>query len=222
MKIIDISTEIGPEMAVYKDRDEKRPLFETVRDFNQGSVYETRLQMDLHTGTHIDMPLHMIDGGPDSGFWHEGRIFSRCTVLDFSNLNIDAVTEQDLKSRETVLKPCFDLYAKDRSILLKTRNSLQKNFDFSFVYLHKSGAAYLADKEVAGVGIDALGIEREQPGHETHKTLLNSGIWILEGLRLAEVPEGDYILILMPLKIKGVEALPARAVLVPPESISFA
>ncbi len=222
MKIYDISMEISPGMAVYKNRDEKKPVFETVRDFSQGSVYETRLQMDLHTGTHIDMPLHMVDGGPDSGFWHKGRIFSRCTVLDFSHLDIDAVTGQNLKSRETALQPCFDLFAKGRSILLKTRNSMQESFDFAFVYLHESGAAYLADKEIAGVGIDALGIERDQPGHETHKRLLNSGIWILEGLRLAEVPEGDYILALMPLKIKGVEALPARAILLPPDSMDLA
>jgi len=40
-------------------------------------------------------------------------------------------------------------------------------------------------------------------------------MWILEGLRLQEVPEGQYILNVMPLKISGVEALPARAVLLP-------
>ena len=222
MKIYDISMEISPEMAVYKDRDEKRPVFETLRDFGQGSVYETRLQFDLHTGTHIDMPLHMIEGSPDSAFWHAGRFFSRCTVLDFLSPEIDAVKAQDLEAKEKALTPLFDPFAAGRSVLLKTRNSFQQAFDFSFVYLHQSGAAYLAGRDLAGVGIDALGIERDQPGHETHKALLKAGIWILEGLRLAEVPEGDYILVLMPLKVKGVEALPARAVLIPPTSMNLA
>lgn len=211
--------EISPDMAVYKNRDEKKPVFETVRDFSQGSVYETRLQMDLHTGTHIDMPLHMVDGGPDSEFWHMGRAFSRCTVLDFSGFDADAVEARDLKAKEEALKPLFDPFTAGRSVLLKTQNSFKDDFDCSFVYLHQSGATYLAGKGIAGVGIDALGIERDQPGHETHKALLKAEIWILEGLRLAEVPEGDYILALIPLKVKGVEALPARAILLPSDSM---
>ena len=66
---------------------------------------------------------------------------------------------------------------------------------------------------IIGVGIDSLGIERSQPGHETHKTLLGNSIMILEGLRLKEVVEGKYILIAAPLNIPGVEASPVRAFL---------
>ena len=59
-----------------------------------------------------------------------------------------------------------------------------------------------------------MGIERDQPGHPTHKTLLNSGVLILEGLRLKDVAEGEYFLIAAPLKIRGVEAAPVRALLI--------
>ena len=67
-------------------------------------------------------------------------------------------------------------------------------------------------KEIKGVGIDALGIERNQT--PTHKLLLGAGIIIIEGLRLKDVPEGEYFLIALPLKIKDVEAAPTRAILV--------
>ena len=82
-----------------------------------------------------------------------------------------------------------------------------------FIYLAESGARYLVDKGVRGVGIDALGIERNQLGHPTHKLLLANGIYILEGLRLKEVKEGSYTLIAAPLNIIGVEASPVRALL---------
>jgi arylformamidase len=59
--------------------------------------------------------------------------------------------------------------------LLKTANSAQQHFDFSFIFLDASGAEYLAKKNIAGVGIDALGIERDQEGHPTHRALLQKG-----------------------------------------------
>ena len=62
MKIYDISKEISKDMMVYKDREEKRPQLKVVRDFSTGSVYESIITMDLHTGTHMDAPLHMLEG----------------------------------------------------------------------------------------------------------------------------------------------------------------
>ena len=62
MTIIDISMPIHVDMPVYKNREEKRPSIQVLRDFSSGSVYESRLSIEMHTGTHIDAPLHMIDG----------------------------------------------------------------------------------------------------------------------------------------------------------------
>lgn len=208
-------------MAVYKNRDEKKPAIEVVRDFSSGNAYETRLQMDMHTGTHLDMPLHMLPGGAASEYWHSGRFFSRCSVLDFSGFQQEALSSKDFMKKGEELGPELQLFKAGQSLLLKTGNSFSDRFDFSFTYLDREGAKYLAERNLAGVGIDALGIERDQPGHDTHKTLLGNGIWILEGLRLAEVPEGEYILALLPLNIKGVEALPVRAVLLPAGSLAI-
>lgn len=218
MILYDISMTIKPDMTVYKNKVGKKPKIDTTQDFNDGHSYESRIALDLHTGTHIDMPLHMIPGGADSDSWPLTGIFSACMVLDFSDLAVEAITEVDLKLKEKLIDKEHRAVGLGKTILLKTRNSLQDGFDFDFVYLTASGSSYLARRKLAGVGIDALGIERNQPDHQTHKTLLGAEMWILEGLRLREVPEGQYILNLMPLKISGVEALPARAVLLP-ESI---
>ena len=116
----------------------------------------------------------------------------------------DRITKQDLIHKNI---------ERGDFVLFKTRNSLTDISDVSFVFLEISGADYLKEKEVSGVGTDGLGIERSQSGHETHKILLGNGIPIIEGLRLKDVAEGEYILCALPLKLQGVDGSPTRAVL---------
>ncbi len=222
MVLHDISMTITENMPVYKEEKARKTVITVTRDFESSSAYESRLEMDMHTGTHIDMPLHFIPGGAASEQWDIDGMFTRCTVLDFTDLTADVITKGDLELKEREMKDEGPVFARDRTVLLKTKNSLKEGFDFSFVYLDKTGAAYLAEKRIAGVGTDALGIERNQPDHETHKTLLGARIWIVEGLRLGEVPQGSYILAVLPLKVKGAEAVPARAVLLASGSMPLA
>jgi arylformamidase len=78
----------------------------------------------------------------------------------------------------------------------------------------KTAARYLAEHNVQCVGIDYFGIETKQPNHETHEQLLGKEIVIIEGLRLTDVPAGDYFLTCLPLPLVGSDAAPARAILI--------
>jgi arylformamidase len=204
MKIIDISMAIDENTPVYKNKDEKRPEITVSCDFSTGSIYESGISMNLHTGTHIDMPLHMIPGGATSDRLDISKFIAPCIVLDFTDVS-DKIS--DVQLQEKKIPP-------DTFVLLKTKNSYTDCFDPEFIYLDASGADYLKGLRATGVGIDALGIERSQPGHETHKILFRYGIPIIEGLRLAEAAEGAYDMIALPLRISNVEALPARVVLI--------
>lgn len=200
--IYDVSMAITPTMTVYKNKAEKVPVFDTLSTHDTGSAHETLLTMSLHTGTHMDYPLHMIkDGGVSDDAVPTGFLGS---VKVFDLTKVSRIEAQDLQG--------FDIQSGD-VIFFKTKNSFTEAFDFSFVDVTASAATYLSDKKITGVGLDALGIERDQAGHPTHKTLLGKDIWIIEGLRLKEVPEGTYELIALPLKIVGVEALPLRVLL---------
>lgn len=203
MKIYDISMEIFHEMPVYKGRAEKRPAIRRDSDFKSGSAYETRLEMNLHTGTHLDAPLHIIEGGENLDSLSLEKVITKCRVIDLTNA-IEKISKINLEAKE--------IQTGD-FILLKTKNSTENILEKDFIYLDETGAEYLRDKKIKGVGIDSLGIERAQPGHETHKILFNAGIVIIEGLKLDRVVEGEYLLFAAPLKIKGVEASPVRAVL---------
>lgn len=200
MKVHDISSLIFEGMPVYKDKEEKQPKLSTVTN---GYVTETRLQIDAHTGTHVDAPLHMIPDGETIETISIEKLVGNCKVLDLTNIN-EKITKSDLER--------FEIDADD-FILLKTKNSFDDNFNFDFIFLDETGANYITEKGVRGVGIDSLGIERSQKGHPTHKQLFSNHVIIVEGLRLKEVEEGSYFMVAAPLKLTGIDAAPARILL---------
>lgn len=203
MKIYDISMMIERDMTVYKNRLEKRPLLEHTRKIPLDGVNESTLHMNTHTGTHMDAAWHVLEGGGTIEKMDLSQCLTPCKVLDLTHVD-DRITAQDLKDK----KICQNDF-----ILLKTKNSFSELFDYRFVFLDITGAQYLRERGVKGVGIDCLGIERDQPNHETHKALLPEGIVILEGLRLKDIKEGEYILSALPLKILDGDGSPVRAVL---------
>ena len=157
----------------------------------------------MHTGTHLDRSLHMVEGGDTVETLPLRDYITECKVLNLTQVK-EKITDQDLMDHQI---------KQGDFVLFKTRNSFENNLEGDFIFLHKSAARYLAEIGIKGVGIDALGIERSQPGHESHLALMEKGIHILEGLRLAQIEEGNYLLVALPLNIVGAEAAPVRAVL---------
>lgn len=203
MKFYDVSMPIHEGMSVYKNRDQNRPQLTVVRDFSKGA-FETSLTLYMHTGTHVDAPFHFIPEGEQIDTLALEDVIRPCRVLDMTSVE-DKITSADLRDKD-IQAGAF--------ILLKTRNSFSEGFDPTYVFLDTTGAQYLLERGVRGVGIDAFSIERDQPGHPTHRLLLGGKVVIIEGLRLAEVPEGDYLMFAAPLAIVGAEAAPSRVVLV--------
>jgi len=203
MVIYDISMEIHEDMMVYKNKESKKPIREVFLNYQDNGINESKIFMDLHTGTHIDAPYHMLADGETIEKMDVSKLICKVKVLDLSDVD-DRITDRDLQKKDIL---------ENEFLLLKTKNSFTDKYVTDFVFLDKSGAAYLKDRGVQGIGIDALGIERSQPDHATHKILMGSGCIIIEGLRLKDIPEGDYIMYALPLKIRGGDGAPARVVL---------
>ena len=210
MKIYDISMPISKDMQVYKNRETMKPDLEVVRDFGSASAYESRLCIHLHTGTHMDAPLHMIEGGETIDKLDLEKVITWCKVIDVTHVQ-SGITRKDLEDRGI---------EQGDFVLLKTKNSFSDAFLDAFVFVEKSGAAFLKEAGICGVGIDSLGIERSQPGHETHITLLGNGIPVLEGLRLKDIAPGRYFLMAVPVLISGAEAAPVRALLLDADPVN--
>lgn len=205
MKVYDISMTIHPDMMVWKDYEKKKAHFSIDSDFQTGTVHETRISLNVHTGTHLDAPLHVFENGATLDSISPERLVGPARVVDFTSVSPSIGREH--------LEP-LDLKAGEW-LLIKTTDSFHEGppFNREFVFLNAEGAAYLAETGINGVAIDALGIERDQPGYPTHKALFNADILICEGVRLKDVPEGRYTFVLAPLKLQGVDGSPARAYL---------
>jgi arylformamidase len=203
-RIIDISMTIHEGMQVYKNKEEKKPKIYNTSNHETGRVHESRIDIDVHCGTHVDAPLHMLAGGETIETIGLEQLVGPARVLDLTHVE-DAITKDDLVPHGI---------QRGERILFKTKNSLTDEFLWDFVYLREDGAQYLIERGVILAGTDGLGIERAQPEYTTHRPLLKNGIVIVEGLRLAHVEPGSYWLVIAPLKLTGIDAAPARAFLI--------
>jgi len=202
-KIYDISMSIHPKMQVWNNDESKKPVFRNESTLATADAYETRIEMNVHTGTHLDAPLHMVeDGAPIESIPLE-RLVGPARILDLTEI-VGSIGREHLEPYGI---------QQGEWLLFRTRNSFSEQFDSQFVFLNAEGASYLRDIGINGVATDGLGIERDQPGCPTHQTLFAADILIVEGIRLKEVPAGNYTFILAPLKLEGIEAAPARAFL---------
>ena len=205
MNIFDISWPISPDMTAYKDK--KTVTFTQNRSFEKDGFYESTMAMSAHSGTHIDAPLHFVKEGKTIDQIDLSKVIGRCKVFDMSSVT-DSINQDHLEN--------LDIQAHD-IVLFKTSNSAlphDQNFNVQFIFLGISGAQYLVQRNIKAVGIDYLGIERGQQGHLTHDLLFKHDITIIEGLRLQAIKQGSYFLCCLPLYAVGLEAAPARAVLI--------
>lgn len=205
MKIIDISWPITPDITGYKDSQDA--TFSATHSFELNNMRKSRIVLSSHVGTHVDAPAHFLQKGKTIDQISLASLIGTCAVIDLTNIE-NSITRQDLESYQL---------SKGLIVLLKTRNSeLVENapFDPEFIYLDSEAALYCVELGVKAIGIDYIGVERNQPDHSTHHTLLSNNISIIEGLRLEHVAEGFYFLVCLPLPVIGLEAAPARAILI--------
>jgi arylformamidase len=191
VRILDVSVPVRPGMIVYPGDPEVR--LERVSSIADGDVANiSRLDLGVHSGTHVDAPLHFVDGGASVETLPLDVLVGPCSVVE----GLDAAA----------------VPARAERVLFKTPNSrLWERDEFSedFVKLDGEAARALVERGVRLVGIDYLSIGDE----EAHRILLGAGVVAVEGLDLREVEPGEYRLICAPLKLEGAEGAPARVLL---------
>jgi RpiB/LacA/LacB family sugar-phosphate isomerase len=198
----DISVPIRAEMPIY-DGNPGVQLERESSIADGASANVSRLELGVHTGTHVDAPLHFIDGGAGSETLALEPMLGPAIVVDATSV----VGDLDADALERL-----DVPPEAARILFKTSNSrLWESDAFSrdFVRLSGSGARLLVERGVQLVGIDYLSIGDE----DAHRELLGAGVTALEGLDLRGVAPGRYDLVCLPLRIEGSDGAPARAIL---------
>jgi len=209
MAIFDISIGIDESLPLWPGDPELR--LQWAAKIEQGDLVNlTELSMSIHTGTHIDAPLHFLPQGKSIDNLNIDVFVGEAQVVAIPQ-EVDLITVEILRKLPTI---------NASRVLFKTKNSQfwgTRNFQRDYVALEASAAQWLVDQGVQLVGIDYLSIAPFNDPVPTHKILLSNNVVIVESLDLRSVEPGLYTLICLPLKLMGREAAPARAILISPE-----
>jgi arylformamidase len=161
-----------------------------------------------HFLTHVDAPLHFVAGGASLDETPLDRIAGDAIVVDVDG---GAVLASHVPAGESL---------SGVRLLSKTRNSDRFNpdeIDEHHVYVSEGAAKAAVERGVRLIGIDYLSVDRfGDDAYPAHRALLGEGVLVLEGLDLAHVTPGRYVLFALPLKIAAGDGSPVRAVLLPP------
>ena len=165
------------------------------------------ITLSPHTGAHADAPMHYANGGLSSGELDLAPYLGRCRVIHC------------LDSGPLVL-PEHIAHALDnlpQRVLLRTARTASQSWA-AFTALGQQTLALLATKNIATplllIGIDTPSVDPANSSDlPCHHQLLARNLRVLENLVLDDVPEGDYELIALPLKLMRADASPVRAIL---------
>jgi arylformamidase len=163
------------------------------------------LTLSPHVGAHADAPLHYDDAGAAIGAVPLDPYLGRCRV-------IHAIGRGPLVEWRDVEHALDDLPPR---VLVRTyeRAPLDR-FDDDLAAFAPSTIERLADRGVLLVGIDTASIDpAPSKTLDSHQVVRRRGLRVLENLVLDDVPEGDYELIALPLKLTTADASPVRAIL---------
>lgn len=204
---LDVSVPIRTGMVHYPGNPSVR--LDYVQQLECGDpATVSRLSLGVHTGTHLDAPAHFIRNAPGVDRLPLETLIGAARVIDLPD--VGAVTAEHLTPH--------GIGAGER-ILLRTRNSVRcwntDEFVADYSYLSADAATLLVQRRARLIGIDYLSIGGGDSGVEVHHILLGAGIVVLEGLDLSQVSAGWHDMICLPLRLKGCDGSPARALLRP-------
>jgi arylformamidase len=203
---IDVTIPIRLGMLVFPgDPPVRIELAQAMADGASCNV--TRMDMGAHTGTHVDAPVHFIEGAAGADAVSLEALIGPAWVVDATALTAD-IDEEKLRS--------LDIPDGESRLLFKTTNSTlwdRDEFADAFIGLTDGAARALAARGFALLGADYLSIAPHGKAAATHYALLKAGVVIVEGLDLRKVDPGPYDLVCLPMRIVGCDGAPARALL---------
>jgi arylformamidase len=196
MRILDVSVPIRPEMITYPgDPTVKLERISAIADGALANV--SRLDLGVHTGTHVDAPVHFLDGAAAVEGLPLDALLGRVLVIGAEALTASTLRGLELPERIVFKTPNSELWAR-------------AEYSDDFLALDGAGAQVLVERGVRLVGIDYLSIGDE----DAHRVLLAAGVVAIEGLDLRGVEPGEYELVCAPLKLVGSDGAPARVFLI--------
>ncbi len=207
--LIDISPAIHPALPVWPG---DAPVeFERTWTIEPGCpVNVSKVGFSTHTGAHVDAPFHFDPEGETIDQVALETYVGPCRVIHVVGAR-GVIMPDQVVSRLGCCPP---------RVLFRTYAAAPVDrWDRDFCAIAPDTIDLLASCGVRLVGLDTPSLDPESSKTmDAHLAVCRHRMVILEGLVLDLVPEGDYELIALPLKLAGLDASPVRAVLRPLES----
>jgi len=205
--IIDLSQPVGADTPVYPGDGPVR-----ITRLDQAGVHVSRIDLSVHTGTHMDAPDHFIAGGATIDGVPLERCLAPARVIDLRG-DLRGVPARGTIRREHLVK-YREALGQVRAAVLQTGWSKQwgaANYFFDHPALAEDAAAFLVDRGIELVGVDMPSVDHAP--YAAHRVLLGAGVLIVENLtNLDAVGADPFELAVLPLKLVGRDGSPVRAV----------
>ena len=199
LKIYDISQEVFG-CAVFPG--DPKPEKKVMMKISDGEVCNlSAFSMCAHNGTHVDAPLHFIDGKNSIDRVDLDRLIGPAYVADHAGPILREDAEQILEDAKKSGN------GAEERILVRGK-----------AYLTAEGAKVFAERRIKLFGNESQTVGPEYAPMEVHLIMLGAEIVLLEGIRLSRAESGTYLLNAAPLNLGGAEGAPCRAVLLREET----
>ena len=202
-RLWDISPVVAPDAPIFPG-DEPYRLTWTARLSPGCPVNLRALTMSPHVGAHADAPLHYANDAPAIAEVPLDTYLGRCRVIHAIGAT-PLVTVAHLQHAEKDLPP---------RVLVRCCEKADTVWNPAFTAYAPEAVEWLAARGVRLIGIDTPSVDpADSKVLDSHQQLRRHDLRVLENLVLDDVPEGDYELIALPLKLQGACASPVRAIL---------
>lgn len=215
MRIIDLTHIIDENMSVFPGTNP--PVLNRKYTIEEHGFREAEITMFSHTGTHIDVPAHMLMNGATLDELPVEQFIGKAIVVDLGDLSNKVIELRDILSYEEKIK------AVDFVIIRSGWDKYWGSEDYykGFPTLSDEAAKWISEFDLKGIGIDAISIDAmDSKTFSIHNSLLNRGMIIIENLTNLSAIEKEFFMIsILPLKIKSADGSPVRAIAI--ESIDY-
>ena len=207
LRLVDLSFDIYDKAPTFEPDPKTSVIpYLTLADLKYNM---TQLAMSAHLGTHLDAPYHFFDDGRTVDRLDIRRGFGSAWVLDFSHKRVkEEITVADLEPHAGKVVP-------GSRLIFRTgwdRQFPEPHYFSDQPYLGVEACRWLAERGVATVALDMPTVHPADYV-TVHHVLLRPEVLIIEGLtRLDQLRGERVILCALPLRIRGRDGSPCRAV----------
>jgi arylformamidase len=207
MKIVDLTHWIEPGMPVFPGTEP--PLLAEESSIARDGFAEKKLLLYSHTGTHLDAPAHMLVEGRTLDSYPIASFTGRAVMADFSACRLERI-------ELSLLLPYAERLEKARFLILRTgwgNRWGQAAYFEDFPALSAQAADWLVQTGIAGLGTDAISIDRiYDPDFPIHRRIFSAGLFAIENLANLDQLPAEFTLGCFPLAIRSADGAPSRVV----------